>query len=215
MKLCILFFSFLFVQVALSADLVSQPGDCLAKKKAPCTFKSISRTKITIAQVEFVFLKDSVVRITDFKNLNIEPLVGGFIIKTSQKSVTVKEVQLAKFPTFVNITKGQVEVVDGKDFYTIRLGAQEPERYLLDREPFIKKLSGFYNNKYEFRSEFKSISPIYNKSFKQDLVLQKKILTRKIASTDEEKQRETEKQRRMQEERKRNRAKFFQRTFDQ
>lgn len=120
-----------------------------------------------------------------------------------------------KFPSYADITKDQIEVIDGKDFYVYKFTDGEPERYLLDREPFLKKLSGFYNNIDELRAEYKYISPIYNKSFKQDVVLHKQILTRRIASVEEEKKQEAERQRRLRELQRKNKETFFKRTFVQ
>ena len=196
-------------------QIVSQPADCLTKQTLPCTFKSITRHKSAIGKTEFVFLKNAVVKVLDFTKLNLEPVVGGFIITASKSPVSVKGVPLAKFPSYADITKDQVEVIDGKDFYAYKFTEDEPERYLLDREPFIKKLAGFYNSVESLKSEYKNISPIYNKSFKQDVVLHKKILTRRIASVEEEKKQEAERMKRIREEQRKNKETFFKRTFDQ
>lgn len=198
-----------------SGQIVSQPSDCLAKQTLPCTFKSIARHKSAIGKTEFVFLKNSVVKVLDFTKLNLEPVVGGFIITASKSPISVKGVSLAKFPSYADITKDQVEVIDGKDFYAYKFTDGEPERYLLDREPFIKKLAGFYNNIESLKAEYKNISPIYNKSFKQDVVLHKKILTRRIASVEEEKKQEAERMKRIREEQRKNKETFFKRTFVQ
>lgn len=195
--------------------IVSQPADCLSKQTLPCTFKSIARHSSAIGNTQFVFLKNTVVKVLDFASLNLEPVVGGFVITASKSSVSVKGVSLAKFPSYADTTKGQVEVIDGKDFYVYKFSEGEPERYLLDREPFIKKLAGFYNNIESLKAEYKNISPIYNKSFKQDVVLHKKVLTRRIASVEEEKKQEAERLKRLREEQRKNKEIFFKRTFVQ
>lgn len=196
-------------------QIVSQPSDCLLRQTLPCTFKSITRHKSTIGKTEFVFLKNAIVKITDFANLNLEPVLGGFILTASKSSVSVKGVPLTKFPSYADITKDQVEVVDGKDFYIFKFTEDESERYLLDREPFIKKLASFYSNVDVFRTEYKNISPTYNKSFKQDVALHKRILTRQIASVEQEKMQEADRQRRLREQQRKNKEIFFKRTFVQ
>lgn len=203
------------VSAAKDDQIVSQPVDCLAKQTLPCTFKSITRHKSAIGKTEFIFLKNAVVKVLDFSSLHLEPVVGGFIITASKASVSVKGVSLTEFPSYADITKGQVEVIDGKDFYAYKFTDDESERYLLDREPFIKKLAGFYNNIESLKAEYKNISPIYNKSFKQDVVLHKKILTRRIASVEEEKKQEAERLKRIREEQRKNKETFFKRTFVQ
>lgn len=202
--------------VALSNDeIVSQPADCYVKQTLPCTFKSTARHQTVINQTTFVFLNNAVVKITDFNQLNLEPVVGGFIVLGSKSSVSVKGVPLIKFPSYANNTKGQIEVIDGKDFYVFKFVEGETERYLLDREPFIKKLAGFYNSVDALKAEYKNISPIYNKSFKQDVALHKQILTRKIASVEEQKKQEAERNRRLREQQRKNKEIFFKRTFAQ
>lgn len=201
--------------VVKDGEIVSQPSDCLVKQTLPCTFKSITRHKSSIGKTEFVFLKNAVVKVLDFSHLNLEPVVGGFIVTASKSPISVKGVPLTKFPSYADITKDQVEVIDGKDFYAYKFTDDEPERYLLDREPFIKKLAGFYNSIESLKAEYKNISPIYNKSFKQDVVLHKKILTRRIASVEEEKKQEAERLKRLREEQRKNKETFFKRTFVQ
>lgn len=202
-------------EMAKDNQIVSQPADCLVKKTLPCTFKSISRHKATIGTTDFIFLKNAVVKITDFASLNLEPVVGGFIVTASQSAISAKGIPLSKFPSYADTTKGQIEVIDGKDFYVYKFTEGEPERYLMDREPFLKKLAGFYNSVESLRAEYKNISPIYNKSFKHDIALHKQILTRRIASVEEEKKQELERQRRLRELQRKNKETFFKRTFVQ
>lgn len=196
-------------------EIISQPADCYAKQTLPCTIKSITRHKSAINQTSFVFLKNAVVKITDFANLNLEPVVGGFVVLGTNSSVRVKDVPLTKFPSYADITKGQIEVIDGKDFYVFKFSDGETERYLLDREPFIKKLAGFYNSVDALKAEYKNISPIYNKSFKQDVAVHKQILSRRIASVEEQKKQEAERARRIREQQRKNKETFFKRTFVQ
>ncbi|AZZ36873.1 hypothetical protein CIK05_08745 [Bdellovibrio sp. qaytius] len=196
-------------------QIVSQPADCYLKQTLPCTFKSISRHKSVMNKTEFVFLKNAVVKITDFANLNLEPIIGGFIVNSTKGKVSVKGVPLTKFPSFADITKDQIEVVDGKDYFIFKFNEGETERYLLDREPFIKKLAGFYNNADQLKAEYKNISPIYNKSFKQDVAVHKRILSRGIASVEEQKKQEAERARRIREQQRKNKETFFKRTFVQ
>ncbi|MES2801379.1 MAG: hypothetical protein V4654_02710 [Bdellovibrionota bacterium] len=196
-------------------EIVSQPADCHIKETLPCTVKSMTRHKAVIKQTSFVFLKNAVVKITDFANFNLEPVVGGFIVLGAKSSVSVKGVSLTKFPSYADSTKGQVEVIDGKDFYIYKFSEGETERYLLDRAPFIKKLAGFYNNVDALKAEYKNISPIYSKSFKQDVAVHKQILTRRIASVEEQKKQETERARRIREQQRKNKETFFKRTFVQ
>ncbi len=196
-------------------EIVSQPADCYVKQTLPCTIKSISRHKSVINQTSFVFLKNAVVKITDFTQLNLEPVVGGFIVLGTKSAVHVKGVPLTKFPSYADITKGQIEVIDGKDFYVFKFSDGETERYLLDREPFIKKLAGFYNSVDALKAEYKNISPIYNKSFKQDVAVHKQILNRRIASVEEQKKQEAERARRIREQQRKNKETFFKRTFVQ
>lgn len=207
-----------FISIGVSAkdvEIVSQPADCLIKKTVPCTFKSLSRQTISIDKTELVVLKNAVIKITDFSSLNLEPVIGGFIVKASSNTVSIQSIHLSKYPSYADKIKDQIEVIDGKDFYAYRLTEGESERYLLDREPFIKKLSGFYSNVAELRLEYKNISPIYNKSFKKDVALHKQIISRKIASIEEEKKLQAERSRQAHEEKKRNKQTFFKRTFDQ
>lgn len=201
--------------VVKNDQIVSQPSECLAKKTLPCTFKAISRHKAMVDKTEFVFLKGTVVKVTNFSQLGLEPIVGGFIVTGSEAPVSVKGVSLTKFPSYADTTKGQIEVIDGKDFYVFKFTDDEAERYLLDREPFLKKLSYFYNDIESLRTEYKNISPIYNKSFKQDVALHKRIITRRIASIEEEKKLEAERQRQLRELQRRNKEIFFKRTFVQ
>jgi hypothetical protein len=197
-------------------QIVSQPSNCHVKQTLPCTFKSISRHRSNVGKTEFVFLKNTVVKVTDFTNLNLEPIVGGFIITGSKASVSVKGVSLTKFPSYADITtKDQIEVVDGKDFYVYKFTVGEPERYLLDREPFIKKLASFYTNVDSLRAEYKNISPIYNKSFKLDVASHTKTLTRKMASVEEDKKQEAERARQIRDQQRKNKKTFFKRTFVQ
>lgn len=204
-----------FQAFAGGRDIVSQPADCYVKQTLPCTFKSISRHKSVINQTSFVFLKNAVVKITDFANLNLEPVVGGFIVLGTNTTVSVKGVPLVKFPSYADTTKGQVEVIDGKDFYVYKFSDGETERYLLDREPFIKKLAGFYNSVEALKAEYKNISPIYNKSFKQDVVVHKQILSRRIASVEEQKKQVAARARQIREQQRKNKETFFKRTFVQ
>lgn len=203
------------VSAANDDQIVSQPAKCLAKKTVPCTFKSISRHAAIVGKTEFIFLKETVVRVTNFSTLTLEPVTGGFIVKTSKVPVTVKGIPLTKFPSYADITKDQIEVIDGKDFFVFRVTEGEPERYLLDREPFIKKLAIFYKDLASLRAEYKNISPIYNESFKQGLADHKKTLTRKIASIEEEKKEEALRQRRIREQQRKNKEAFYKRTFNQ
>lgn len=203
-------------EVNLTNDqIVSQPSECYIKQTAPCTFKSLSRHKAKMNNTEFVFLKNAVVKVTDFKNLNLVPLVGGFIVTGTKAKVSVKEIPLTKFPSYADITKGQVEVVDGKDFFIFKFTDGETERYLLDREPFIKKLAGFYNNADQLKADYKTISPIYNKSFKLDVVVHKRLLSRRIASVEEQKKQEAARARMIREQQRKNKETFFKRTFVQ
>lgn len=195
--------------------IVSQPAGCLIHKSVPCTFKSLARRVVRIGSAEFVFLKGAVVKIEEFAPLTIEPLVSGFIILSSRDPISVKGVSLSQFPSYADTTKDQIEVIDGKDFFVFRITSDEPERYLLDREPFIKKLASFYTNVNSLRADYKNISPIYNKSFKQDLADHKKTLTRKIASLEEQKEEEAKRQRRIREQQRKNKEIFFKRTFVQ
>ena len=133
----------------------------------------------------------------------------------TNSTVQVKGVSLTKFPSYADITKGQIEVIDGKDFYVFKFGDGETERYLLDREPFIKKLAGFYNSVDALKAEYKNISPIYNKSFKQDVAVHKQVLSRGIASVEEQKKQEAERARRIREQQRKNKETFFKRTFVQ
>jgi len=196
-------------------QIVSQPNDCYIKQTSPCTFKSITRHKSVMNKTEFIFLKNAVVKITDFKNLNLEPIVGGFIVAGSKGKVSVKGIPLTKFPSYADNTKGQVEVVDGKDFFVFKFGEGETERYLLDREPFIKKLAMFYNNSDQLKADYKNISPTYNKSFKQDVVVHKRILSRRIASVEEQKKQDAIRARQIREQQRKNKETFFKRTFVQ
>lgn len=194
-------------------QIVSQPSDCYIRQILPCTFKSMSRHKSKMNNTEFVFLKNAVIKITDFKNLNLEPLIGGFIVLGTKGQVSVKGISLTKFPSYADITKGQVEVIDGKDFFVFKFNEGETERYLLDREPFIKKLAGFYNNTDQLKADYKTISPIYNESFKQDVVVHKRLLSRKIASVEEQKKQEALRARQIREQQRKNKETFFKRTF--
>lgn len=194
-------------------QIVSQPSNCYVKQVLPCTFKSMSRHKAQLKNVEFVFLKNAIIKITDFENLSLEPLVGGFIVTSAKDKVIVKGITLSKFPSYADLTKDQVEVVDGQDFFVFKIKQGETERYLLDREPFIKKLAGFYNNIDQLKSDFKTISPIYDKSFKQDVVVQKRLLSRKIASVEEQKKQEDLRARQIREQQRKNKETFFKRTF--
>ena len=196
-------------------QIVSQPSDCYIKQSLPCTFKSISRHKSVMNNTEFVFLKNAVVKITDFTNLNLEPIVGGFIVTGAKGKVSVKGIPLTQFPSYADTTKDQVEVVDGKDFFIFKFTEGETERYLLDREPFIKKLAAFYNNPEQLKADYKNISPIYNKSFKQDVVVHKRILSRRIASIEEQKKQEAARARQIREQQRKNKEIFFKRTFVQ
>lgn len=196
-------------------QIVSQPSDCYIRQILPCTFKSIARHKSKMNNTEFIFLKNAVVKITDFKNLNLEPLIGGFIVLGSKGKVSVKGIPLTKFPSYADNTKGQLEVIDGKDFFVFKFKDDETERYLLDREPFIKKLATFYNNVDQLKSDFKIISPIYNESFKQDVVVHKRLLSRKIASIEEQKKQEALRARQIREQQRKNKETFFKRTFVQ
>lgn len=199
-----------------NTQIVSQPSNCHINLTLPCTFKAISRHRAKIGKTDFLFLKNAVVKVIDFTNLNVEPLAGGFIIVSSKEPLRVKGISLTKFPSFADInTKAQVEIVDGKDFYIYRFTEDEPERYLLDREPFIKKMASFYINVENLRAEFKYISPIYNKSFKQDVALHSKMLNRKIASHEDDKNFEEDRARQNREQQRKNKKKFFQRTFVQ
>lgn len=203
-------------KVELKNDqIVSQPVNCISKKTLPCTFKAVSRHSAVIGQTEFVFLKNAVVKVTDFTNFNLEPVVGGFIVTASKGEVSVKTVPLSKFPSYADITKDQIEVIDGKDFYVYKFTEDEPEKYLLDREPFIKKLASFYNNVEGLKAEYKNISPIYNKSFKQDVADHKKTLTRKMASVEEEKKQEAKRQSVIRQQQRKNKETFYKRTFVQ
>lgn len=214
MKQIIVILLFFVSMSAFANDqLVSQPSDCLVEQTLPCTFKSISRHKAKLNNTEFVFLKNAVIKISDFSNFNLEPIVGGFIVLGTKGQVSARGVPLTKFPSFADNTKGQVEVIDGKDFYVFKFNDGESERYLLDREPFIRKLAGFYNNVDALKAEFKIISPIYNKSFKQDVALHKQILTRRIASVEEEKKQQVERARQIREQQRKNKEIFFKRTF--
>lgn len=152
---------------------------------------------------------------TDFKNLNLEPVVGGFIILGTQSKVSVKDLSLTHFPSYADNTKGQLEVIDGKDFFVFKFTEGDTERYLLDREPFIKKLAGFYNNTDQLKADYKTISPIYDKSFKQDVVVHKRILSRRIASVEEQKKQEAARARLIREQQRKNKEIFFKRTFVQ
>lgn len=196
-------------------QIVSQPSDCYIRQVLPCTFKSMTRHKSKMNNTEFIFLKNAVVKITDFKNLNLEPLIGGFIVLGSKGKVSVKGIPLTKFPSYADITKGQLEVIDGKDFFVFKFKEDETERYLLDREPFIKKLATFYNNVDQLKADFKTISPIYNESFKLDVVVHKRLLSRKIASVEEQKKQEALRARQIREQQRKNKETFFKRTFVQ
>jgi hypothetical protein len=196
-------------------QIVSQPSDCYIKQNLPCTFKSITRHKSVMNNTEFVFLKNAIIKITDFTNLNLDPVVGGFIVLSSKGKVSVKGIPLTKFPSYADNTKGQIEVVDGKDFFIFKFTEGETERYLLDREPFIKKLAVFYNNSDQLKADYKNISPIYNKSFKEDVVVHKRILSRRIASVEEQKKQEAVRARLIREQQRKNKETFFKRTFVQ
>jgi hypothetical protein len=203
------------ITLVIPDHIVSMPSDCLAKQSLPCTFKSLKHQNVKLNSVNFVFLKNAVTKVNDFKNFNIEPIKGGFVIQKSKKEIAVRDVKLSRFPSFVDYTKDQVEVVDGRDFYVYRVSDEGTEKFLYDRESFIKKLSGFYTNLAQFKAEYKSISPIYNNSFKKDVAVHKHIVSRKIASVEEQKRLEAEREKQIREQQRRNKQTFFKRTFDQ
>ena len=207
-------------QLALSAhydedNIVTMPMGCLNDGTLPCVFKSLTRQSLKLNDVQLTLLSGAVVKLSDMTVRPVfEPLKGGFVIEQAKGKVFIKSYELSKFPSYASKTKDQVEVVDGKDFYLIKFQNEGMEKVLLDKDDFVKTLASYFNNKQTFRIKLKEISAIYEKSFRNDLDLQKKIIERKMASVEEAKQVEIDKQKAIEEKRKKEQKYFFQRTFE-
>jgi len=196
-------------------NVVTMPMGCLNDGTLPCVFKSLTRQSLKLNDVQLTLLSGSVVKLSDVRVRPVfEPLKGGFIIEQAKGKVFIKSYELSKFPSYASKTKDQVEVVDGKDFYLIKLQSEGLEKVLLDKDDFVKTLALYFNNKQTFRIKLKEISAIYEKSFRNDLDLQKKIIERKMASVEEAKQVELDKQKAIEEKRKKEQKYFFKRTFE-
>lgn len=194
---------------------VSMPMGCILDATLPCVFKSLKRQTLQLGDMEITLLSGSVVKILSLDPIRaLEPLQGGFIIDKSDKPIKIKSHMLNVFPSYAVKTKDQVEVIDGKDFYTIKFNQDQQERVLLDKVDFVKKMALFFNNKQEFKIKLKEISAIYDKSFRNDIALQKQLIQRQIASIEQKKQDEEDRRKIERDEKKKTQQYFFKRTFE-
>lgn len=193
--------------------IVSMPLGCLDDGTLPCVFKSTARQTIVINDTRLTLLPQSVVKLIDSSPV-LEPLKGSFVIEKSTAKVHVKSYELTQFPSYVTKTKDQVEIIDGRDFYFIKMQADEYEKTLLDKDEFVSKLARYYSNKQLLRSKLKEISIVYDRSFKNDLNLQRKIIQRKLASIEEDKKIAEQKKKEQEDKRKKEQKYFFHRTFE-
>jgi len=196
-------------------NVVTMPLGCLKNSSYPCVFKSLNRQHMQIQDVKLTLLSGSVVKLVRVDPRPVfEPLVGGFVVDQAKDKVFVKTYELTQFPSYATKTKDQVEVIDGKDFYLIKFKNEDSEKVLLDKEDFVKKIAQFFTNKQHLRIKLKEISIVYEKSFRNDLAVQKKIIARKLASIEEEKKAQEDKRKEIEEKRKKEQKYFFQRTFE-
>lgn len=218
-------FVFAFLTLLLQATVgyaypLMMPESCLQNQKTPCLVKFQKNEKLDYKNITLAAPQEAVLKITDFKSMNIELGHGRLIVefKKSAASLQIGQLTFNDGPMYLERHGRKTIVISGETYARIEFSDDshvEVKTSVLDKMAFIEHLAKYYSNKQQFKTVLSQIFPIYLATHQAEVERQKKQLQRSIASVEYREEQERLKQAEIKAQQKKNRDLFFQRTFKQ
>ncbi len=213
---------FIFLTFSLQAAIgysypLMMPENCLQNQKTPCLVKFQKNEKLDYKNIVITASQESVLKITDFKMMNVGLNHGRLIVefKKPEASLEIETLTFKDGPMYLERHGNGMIVISGETYKRIDLNDKVVKISVMDKMAFIEHLSKYYSNKQQFKTVLHQIFPTYLSTHQAEVEHQKKLLQRSIASVEYREEQERLKQAEIKDQQKKNRDLFFQRTFKQ
>lgn len=216
-----IFFSLILQTTFVQANPIMMPENCLQNQKAPCLVKFKKNEVLDYKNIHFMAPQESVLKITEFKKMNLGLNHGRLIIKfvKPEASLQVSELIFRKGPMYLERHADRTIIINGENYKRIEISdapsGPTVKTSVMDNFAFIEHLSKYYSNKEQLKTVLRQIFPVYLATHKKEVEQQKQQLQRSIASVEYREEQERIKQAEIKAQQKKNRDLFFQRTFKQ
>ena len=197
------------------------PENCLKNQKAPCLVRLKKNERLDYKNLTFTAVKESVLKVTDFKIMSAELNQGRLIVEFENKEASLffYELSFTQGPMYLERQGDKTIIMGGENYKSIEFDeSQSPihiKTRVLDKVAFVEHLSKYYSNKQQLKSVLQQIFPVYLSTYRADLEEQKQKMQRSIASVEYREKQERLKQAEIKAQRQNSRDTFFQRTFNQ
>lgn len=226
MKLTLSYF-FLILPIFVQAKLIEVPEGCISEKNVPCLVQvQVEEEQVVLEDFKIRIYPNSIVKWTSFESDEEEQKKIAFDLLKGQIFFEIKEpilVNSIEFKNRVGMIQKTSDFLDSFDIKTFNLTTykmdekNKPEKIIksrfLDKNEFVHFTAQFFKSTKSLKQFLTALEPYWKKQFETQAEIQTKVLSRSVASVEDEKKRNEEEIKQRQKQFKKVRDEFFYRTF--